>query len=89
MRYRSKKWSNSVGGYKGQYGLHHWFRPQSFGGKNTGWNLVPISKGFNNEMSNQGLLFNAFKYTFIATYVSNLWVMISPIWKLNGCTCTN
>lgn len=84
-----RQWSKSVGGYKGQYELHHWFTPQSFGGKNAGWNLVPLSPGFNNAMGNQGLLFNAFKYTFISTYLSTLSGMTSPIWKSNGCTCSN
>lgn len=49
-----RKWSKSVVGYKGKYELHHWFTSQSFGKNNAGWNLVPLSRGFNNAMRNKG-----------------------------------
>jgi hypothetical protein len=60
-----KKWSKSVGGYKGKYQLHHWFTAQSAGGTSAGWNLVAVSSKFNNMMGNGGFLFNAFKAAYI------------------------
>ena len=74
-----KKYSRSVGGYKGKYELHHWFDPRSGGGSgipgsNAGWNYLPISRGLNNAMGDgtrsisQRLLFNGFKGTTIGIY---------------------
>lgn len=62
-------WSRRVGGYKGQYELHHWFTPQSSGGTSAGWNLVAISPRLNRMMSDGGLAYDAFKAVFIGTYL--------------------
>lgn len=63
-------WSESVGGYKGSYELHHWFTPQSLGGTSAGWNLVAVSPWLNNAMSDGGLLYNAFKAAMIGGHLA-------------------
>ena len=61
-------WSRNVGGYRGQYELHHWFTPQSAGGSNAGLNYMAVSPWLNNAMGNGGLMYNAFKGTVLGIY---------------------
>jgi RHS repeat-associated protein len=63
-----RSWSNSVGGYKGEYELHHWFQPQSLGGSNAAWNYVPVTPWLNNAMGQGGLLYNSFKASVLGIY---------------------
>lgn len=63
-------WSRAVGGYKGKYDLHHWYKPQSAGGTSAGWNMVAISPWLNRRMSDGGKLYSAFKAAMIGTYLS-------------------
>lgn len=63
-------WSRNVGGYKGKYELHHWFKADSLGGTAAGWNLVAVTPRLNNMMSNGGALFNAFRAALITSYAA-------------------
>ncbi len=63
-------WSDSVGGYRGKYELHHWYTPQVMDGTSAGWNLVATTPKLNNMMGNGGPLYVAFKTAFIGTNVA-------------------
>ena len=80
-----RTWSKSVGGYKGEYQLHHWFTPQSAGVSNAIWNYLPISAKLNNMMSDGGVMYNAFKGLVLGIYGAAPTALISNASSNCGC----
>ena len=80
-------WSRSVGGYKGQYELHHWFTPQSAGGTSAGWNLAAVSPWLNRAMGDGGLLFETFRAAMIGAYLGAAGAVPTAIVDSGACEC--
>lgn len=81
-------WSESVGGYRGSYELHHWFTPQSLGGTSAGWNLVPVTPWLNNAMGNGGLLCSALRASMIGGHLGTLGAVPTAIVSSLTLSCT-
>jgi RHS repeat-associated protein len=81
-------WSNSVGGYKGSYELHHWFTPQSLGGTSAGWNLAAVSPWLNNAMGDGGILYSAFRASMVAGYLGAVGTVPTAIASSHSSSCT-
>lgn len=74
-------WSKNVGGYRGKYERHHWWKPQSEGGSNAGWNLVAASPKLNNAMGNGGALYQTYRAGINGGYVAATSGLTHPIRK--------